>query len=238
MSATPYFVYFGDGKFLPLLNGAMCSHDAHNAPARILTDLTSPIPPELESRTTRVDNSDFLWFVRKGNRGQSFDYKSTIILAFLQEAQPNQFCIMDCDQAFRRSMQPELDKIPEQLMALCPDAAYRLIPISRLISNKYSIASEVQEMTSSLIVFPADARHLGKLYIECLRNTMEPDHFLLEQRTWSVVWYCSLGHQMPKIMNWSRFFGPEPDNSVVRHYHGEEKWKVIKTGQLLRPSRE
>jgi len=225
MSATPYFVYFGDGKFLPLLNDAIRSHDTHNAPARILTDLTSPIPSELQSRTTRVDNSDFLWFVRKGNRGESFDYKSTIILAFLREVQPNGFYIMDCDQAFRRSMQPELDKIPEQLMALCPDAAYRLIPISRLVSSKYSIASEVQEMIASLIVFPADARHLGELYIECLKNTTEQKHLLLEQRNWSVVWHCSKGHEMPKIMNWSRFFGLEPDNSIVRHYHGEEKWK-------------
>lgn len=224
---VPYFIYFGDGKFLPLLEGAMESHDAHNQPAKILTDLTTPIPEGLASRTVRVDNQDFLWFVREGNRGRSFDYKSTIILAFLREAQAERFCMMDCDQGFRRSMDAEIMKVPPEKMGMC-ETEGRRINLSRKISGKYGIADDVIEMTSSLMIFPADSRNLGEMYVECLKNTIEPDHFLLEQRTWSVVWHASKGQLMPAIMNWSRFFGPEPKNSIVRHYHGDEKWKITK----------
>lgn len=227
---TPYFIYFGDGKFLPLLKEAMASHDGVNTESsRILTDLTSNIPSELQDRTIRVDPKDFMWFVREGNLGRNFDYKSTIILAFLRIAQENQFYIMDCDQAFRRNMDAELIKIPNNLMGMTEEGR-RKIPISRLLNNKYKIGNSISEMTSSLMLFPADSRHIGELYVECVKNTIESNHFLLEQRTWSVVWSCLGGRPeglMPPTMNWSRFFGEETRDVYVRHYHGEEKWTTI-----------
>ena len=237
---TPYFIYFGNGKFLPLLKEAMTSHDSVNTqPARVLTDLTSNIPSELEDRTTRVDTKDFMWFVREGNRGRNFDYKSAIILAFLRIPQENRFYLMDCDQAFRRNMDVELDKIPDDLMGMTVEGC-RNIPISRVIHNKYKIGVEIPEMTSSFMLFPADSRHIGDLYVECVKNTAEPVHFLLEQRTWSIVWRCLGGHPrgyMPRTMNWSRFFGPEGvgGDVYVRHYHGNEKWTTFSPKEAEKP---
>ena len=235
---TPYFIYFGNGKFLPLLKEAMTGHDSVNTqPSRVLTDLTSNIPPELEDRTTRVDPKDFMWFVREGNRGRNFDYKSAIILAFLRIPQENRFYLMDCDQAFRRNIDAELAKIPDDLMGMV-DEGSRNIPISQVISRKYKIGNSIPEMTSSFMLFPADSRHIGDLYVECVKNTVESVHFLLEQRTWSVVWRCLGGHPtglMPKIMNWSRFFGEETPDVCVRHYHGNEKWTTVSPKESEKP---
>ena len=223
----PYFIYFGDGKFLPLLEEAMASHDSVNTQrARVLTDLTSKIPPELEACTTRVDTRDFIWFVREGNKGRNFDYKSAIVLAFLRIPQGNQFYLMDCDQGFRKNMDVELDKIPDNLMGMTVDGGRRDISISPVINKKYKIGNTILEMTSSLMLFPADSRHIGDLYVECVKNTVEPVHFLLEQRTWSVVWAClgAKGYMLPITMNWSRLYGEENMDVYVRHYHGNEKW--------------
>jgi len=235
---TPYFIYFGDGKFLPLLKEAMSGHDSVNTqPSRVLTDLTSNIPPELEDRTTRVDTKDFMWFVREGNRGRNFDYKSAIILGFLRIPQENRFYLMDCDQAFRRNMDVELDKIPDNLMGMTEEGS-RNIPISRVINTKYHIGESIPEMTSSFMLFPADSQHIGDLYVECVKNTVESIHFLLEQRTWSVVWSCLGGRPngyMPRTMNWSRFFGKESEDVYVRHYHGNEKWTTISPKESEKP---
>ena len=238
---TPYFIYFGDGKFLPLLKEAMASHNSVNTqPARVLTDLTSKIPPELDDLTTRVDTKNFMWFVREGNRGRNFDYKSAIILGFLRIPQENRFYLMDCDQLFRRNMDVELDKIPADLIGMTIDGGRRDIPISQVISRKYKIGDFIPEMTSSFMLFPADSRHIGDLYIECVKNTVEPDHFLLEQRTWSVVWRCLGGSEtqgfMPRTMNWSRLFGEEGEDVYVRHYHGNEKWTTISPKESKNPS--
>jgi hypothetical protein len=95
-----------------------------------------------------------------------------------------------------------------------------------VINKKYKIGNTILEMTSSLMLFPADSRHIGDLYVECVKNTVEPVHFLLEQRTWSVVWAClgAKGYMLPITMNWSRLYGEENADVYVRHYHGNEKW--------------
>jgi hypothetical protein len=219
-----YFIYFdldGSGRFLPLLKRAWDSYKASRCQFMpwVLTDETTRGLVGYPVR--RVSVQGFLDLVRPvGTPGRAFDYKSTLILQMLSRNRDFRMVFLDCDNIIRKDMTPEIEQVPPDSMAMaeCPNNPIIVHP---------SFPKLVWEKTSACLVFPGASFQHAQNYVRLWQTSKEPDHPLLEQRTWSLVWHRQpTVHQytLPRTMSWSRFWGPCPDDVIIHHPHGEEKW--------------
>ena len=223
MNTRVYFIYFdldGSRRFLPLLKRAIESFKATGCKYEpwILSDETSFVSKSLPVRT--VSPRYYADVVRpEGTPGRTFDYKSSLILPMLSRERDFRMVFVDCDNLFLKDPTEEIERVPEQSMAMaeCPNNPLILHP---------SFVKLVWEMTSACMVFPKNSVQHAANYLRLFQTSKEPDHKLLEQRTWSLVWHrqpSAVQYTLPRTMSWSRFWGTNPD-TIIHHPHGEEKW--------------
>lgn len=219
-----YFLFFGDARYLPLLHRAVATLRATGCvlPWAVLTDEASAgaLPADYPARI--VHPHPWQRLIRRGNPGEAFDRKSTYLLALMQEAHPGPFAVLDCDNIITADPTAALlaaGATGRMAMAECPHDPP--IPVPRGWPGE---SPTLPERTSALLVFPAEARPHAGLYAQWFARSVEPAHYLLEQRTWSLVWHDTGGHPLPRALSWSRFWGAPPAGTMIRHLHGGEKW--------------
>jgi hypothetical protein len=230
-----YFPFFGnDPRYLRLLRQAWDSyHDTgahHEMPAVVLLDEYTDWSEKaihFQGRTIRTEIEPYRGFIREGNDGSAFDHKAALIMSAFEKFNfpwVSVFC--DIDNLYRKNIAPTINALPEDFkMALPPIPLTYTTPI---VHKRFP--EGVEEMTSALMAFPPQAQEAGARYRYFFQTSTERDHKLLEQRTWSLVWHSftpkvNLGREM----SWSRFWGEEPAEAMVRHMHGEEKFDSLAT---------
>lgn len=229
---TLYFPFFGtDPRYLALLRKAWDSYhasgSAEHIPAVILIDERTP-PPDFGTYAV-ANSSDYGDFIREDNQGRAFDRKAALIMAAIEKFNyPWPTLFADIDNEFRHNIAPHVEKIrAHQIMVLPP------IPESPLIVHP-RFGLPLPEMTSALIYFPAFPKEYGARYRFFFKTSSERDHVLLEQRTWSLVWHSQaqdpryMPVAFPREMSWSRMWGEENEDVVVRHRHGQEKFENLR----------
>lgn len=218
-----YFLFFGSARYLRLLNRCVGSflNTGTSLAWSVLTDERSAalLPANYPTRIVTPDADPRL--IRIGNQGEAFDRKSTYLLALMQERQETPFVVLDCDNVFHSDPAPCFDGLLPLRMAMAE------CPFDPPIRAPFIIERPLPERTSALMYFPADARYWADLYREAWHKSVEPEHYLLEQRTWSLAWHWSNGQPLPRTMSWSRFWGDAPADVIVRHLHGEQKWEEL-----------
>lgn len=221
MKQAIYFIYFGKGKFLPLLRRIWSQHLASGTslPAFVLTDQITSVPPAMP--TVRVDPYVYARrFTRANNDGWAFDYKSCLIMSLIDKGVPRPV-VLDCDNEIRRPFDDIVAQCDPSTFYISPDPGGRIIRHPAFREN-------VVEQSSSCMVFPEDAASVCRLYRELWVQSSEPSALLLEQRTWTLCYHATAGKLLPKTMAWSRLWGDEPADVRIRHPHGSEKWEVLR----------
>lgn len=228
-----YLPYFGNGTFLPHLKRLYHElvHEVKTRhPVVVLTDNATLVPTQFNC--LRVDTSTLLSYVRQPHQspGWVFDYKAALVLAALGYRMPWRCVVMDVDNFVRGNFDDVVGAVPEDNMAMPPSPGE---PYSTALDHPDFAAKDLPEHTSSFMVFGAgDYALLQALRYKDIiheHNSMERDHVLREQRTWSLVWHHmnAMGKAtlLDRRMGWSRFWSPmEPSDTLIRHKHGKEKW--------------
>lgn len=228
-----YFPFFGDNpRYLALLKNAWDSYHAtgahHRIPAVVLLDEFTDWPEKMvgfQGQVVRAAVEPYRQFIREGEPGSAFDHKAALIMAAVDKFNfPWPTLFADIDNAFRRDISGViLEQAKTASIAVPP------IPLTYTTPIVHKQFPEgVEEMTSALMYFQPHATEAMARYRYFFQTSSERDHKLLEQRTWSLVWHSfpdrvNLGREM----SWSRFWGEEPDDTYVRHFHGEEKFGTI-----------
>lgn len=215
-----YFDPTGAGKYLPQLARIQAGLARFNRTAVLLTDLTTPQPAGWESE--RWDPSPWLArYHRAGVDGAQWDYKACLLMAKYEKAQTEPAVYLDADNIVHGDPVPALTSVKPGRLALGPDGA------TRTIIHPHFKGSHPEHSTS-IMVMPADSRTLCAVYRNLWESSSEPTHYLLEQRTWSLVLKATAGELLPRSLAWSKLWGmPPPPDTLIEHPHGPRKWEGL-----------
>jgi hypothetical protein len=222
-----HVLHFGSAaaRYEPLLRTFATSWKRlTGSPITILTDLTTQIPADIPAHLCRVDPAPFTYLVRPGNRGAAFDYKAAICLALIASDLPDTTVIMDSDNVLHADPTPTFAQVEAELRRRALDLALVPDPGQRPIGHPYFDTPIIEESTSCMIL-AAHQPALAAVFLKLWKASIEPDHFLLEQRTWSLVAH-NFGFITPPTLSWSRQWGlPPPKGVCLEHRHGSAKWE-------------
>jgi hypothetical protein len=218
-----YVFHFGtDPRYLALLRRFVKQWRAvTDKPLTVFTDMEPTTwPRELDSLPVEAWNpSEWLErYHRVNHPGSAFDYKACLLMAKFATVQPEPCAFFDSDNLILRDPTAALESFSSHF-ALPDDGGMRQIEHPAFIRPQL-------ELSTSLMVMPADSRELCALYRTLWNTSGEPDQTLLEQRTWSLVCH-TLGTRLGRSFAWSRFWGPTPPDTYVKHPHGPEKWEGL-----------
>ncbi len=231
---TAYLPFFGNTeKFYPHLMRVTNELQTHcqGLEIKILSDTKTELPSSPQIRFEPDMN-----LVRPGNKGEAFDYKAALVVALLESRPDHSAIVLDIDNYIRRGFAEVLNGIPAKAIISMPPTPQEPYsrPIEVLPSTNWPFNGKTPEHTSSFMVFGSgrNADVIAGVYRTMIDEASyyEKEHYLREQRGWSVVWAhlnkLGLAHLLPKTMGWSRFWNPvEPKDTYVRHKHGKEKWE-------------
>lgn len=229
-SPVIYFPFFGEDKrYRRLLKQAWDTYHAtgahHKMPAVVLLDEYTTWEEKaigFQGRTIRAEIEPYRAFIREEQPGSQFDHKAALIMSAIEKFNfPWVSVFADIDNLFRKDISSVVDDIDPLEFAMPPCPQYE-----GTIIHHPRFEKPVEEMTSALMVFPPHPQEHAARYRYFFQTSTERDHKLLEERTWSLVWHSFPGRTlMTREMSWSRFWGAEPTDSMVRHLHGEEKFE-------------
>jgi hypothetical protein len=217
-----YVFHFGTNpRYLALLHRFVKQWRAvTDKPLTVLTDFSADVSlVDVCSDVEMVDPSEWTpRYHRAGHPGANFDYKACLLMAKFATVQPDDCAFFDSDNLILRDPTAPLESFLARL-ALPDDGGGRVIVHP-------SFTGPQTELSTSLMVMRADSRIPCALYRQLWDKSTEPNHPLLEQRTWSLVCHV-MGHRLGRAFAWSRFWGATPADAYVKHPHGPEKWEGL-----------
>lgn len=214
-----YFDRDGSGKYVPQLHRIRLQLEAAGCrePLVILTDPSSAVPAGWE--VERWDPLKWLGkYHRTGVEGAQWDYKACLVMAKLETVQEGPGVYLDADNIIHADPVPALASLDPDGFYIGPDGAGRTIKHPAFSGTKL-------EHSTSIMVMPADSRALCEKYRELWDASTEPRHYLLEQRTWSLVCHAAGGRVLPRSLAYSTLWGKQvPEDTIIEHPHGPRKW--------------
>lgn len=221
-----YTYFYGDAKFLTLVKRLSDQLQAVAGvrpivlvPEQDVETYVTQMPGNVLNPFISIPLGPASEFIVRPQAAQ-FDTKARLLMEFMTHGRRDVPSLMlDADNLIRRNplAEPEMMQLGNQTFAMPEDGGMR-----NNINHPLFEGPQL-ELTSSCLHLPANCGEIAFEFQTCWQMSTEKHHVLLEQRTWSLV-YHFMGVKLSRRWAWSRFWGEEPADTIIRHPHGAEKW--------------